>query len=105
MSYKRVYGATTRKVATRKPAKRDFVGFAYGDLSPRQAKIPQTVAENATNGMSRTFVWMGERPPCINTKTSSFGGFSRGDLSRFRPCLSYLCLAGRKVAARKDAKW
>jgi len=32
-------------------------------------------------------------------------GFLRGDLSRFRPCLSYLCLAGRKVATRKHAKW
>ena len=28
---------------------------------------------------------------------SPFGGFSRGDLSRFRPCLSYLCLARRTL--------
>jgi len=66
----------------------------------RLAKIRQTVAENAT----RTFVWRGERSPCENTNKSTFGGFSRGDLSRFRPCLSYLCMAGRKVATRKPAK-
>ena len=55
-------------------------------------------AENATHGMSRTFVWRVERSPCENTKTSLFGGFSRGSCSRFR-------LAGRKVATRKPAKW
>jgi len=87
------------------PQKRDFVGFLHGDLSPRQAKIRQTVAENATRGMSRTVVRRGERSPFENTKKSPFGGFSRGDLSRFRPCLSYFCLAGRKVASRKHAKW
>ena len=38
------------------PPKGDFVGFSHGDLSPHQAKIRQTVAENATHGMSRTFV-------------------------------------------------
>ena len=32
-----------------------------GDFSPRQAKIRQTVAENATHGMSRTFVWRGRK--------------------------------------------
>ena len=37
-----------------------------------------------------------------NTKRSPFGGFSRGDLSCFRSCLSYLCMAGRKVATRKS---
>ena len=37
------------------PPKGDFVGFSPGDLSSRQAKIRQTVAENATHGMSRTF--------------------------------------------------
>ena len=73
--------AKTRKVARENPPKGDFVGFSHGDLSPRQAKIRQTVAENATHGMSRTFVWRDERSPCLNTKKSSFGGFSRGDLS------------------------
>ena len=105
ISYKRVFGAKTRNVATRKLAKSDFVGFSHGELSPRQAKIRQTVAENSTHGMSRTFVWRGERSPCENTIKSSFGGFARGDLSRFRLCLSYLRLAGRKVATRKHAKW
>ena len=66
------------------PLKGDFVGFSHGDFSPRQAKIRQTVAENATQ-MWRTFVWRGERSPCENTKKSSFGGFSRGALSPFRP--------------------
>jgi len=50
------------------PPKGDFVGFSHGDLSSRQAKIRQTVAENATRGMSRAFVWRGERSPCQNTK-------------------------------------
>jgi len=59
----------------------DFDGFSPGDLSSRQAKIRQTVAENATHGMSRTFVWRGEKSPCENTKTSPFGGFSRGAFS------------------------
>ena len=31
--------------------KGDFGGFLHGDLSPRQANIRQTVAENATHGM------------------------------------------------------
>jgi len=75
------------------PPKGDFIGFSHGDLSPRQAKIRQTVAKNATRGMWRTFVWRGERSPCENTKKSPFGRLC-GDLSRFRPCLSYLCLAG-----------
>jgi len=87
------------------PPKGDFVGFSHGDLSPRQAKIRQTVAENALHGMSRTFLWRGERSPCENTRKSSFGGFSRGDFSCFCPCLSYFCLAGRKVATQKHAKW
>ena len=96
MSYKRVFGAKKSERSPREnPPKGDFVAFSHGDLSPRQSKIRQTVAEYATHRMLRTFVWRGERSPCENTKKSSFGGFSRGDLSRFRPCLSYLCLAGR----------
>jgi len=86
------------------PPKGDFVGFSHGDLSICQAKIRQTVAENATHWMSRTFVWRGERSPCENTKKSSFGGFSCGDLSRFRPCLSYVftCRAkGRHAKTRQ----
>jgi len=82
----------------------DFVGFSHGDLSPRQAKIRQTVAENATHEMSRTFVWRGEgrhaktrkrhhlagfrvatfrvfAPVCReNTPNGDFVGFLRGDL-------------------------
>jgi len=50
------------------PPKGDFVGFSHGNLSPRQAKIRQTVAENATHEMSRTFLWRGGRSPCENTK-------------------------------------
>jgi len=51
----------------------------------RQAKIRQTVAENATHEKCRTFVWRGERSPCQNMKLSPFGGFSRGAFSPFRP--------------------
>jgi len=85
MSYKRVFGAKTRKVTRENPPNGDFDGFSHGDLSPRQAKIRQTVAENATHGMSRTFVWRGKRSPCKNTKKSPFDGFSRGTFSPFRP--------------------
>jgi len=81
LSYKRVFAPKTRKVATRKPANGDFGGFSRGDLWPCQTKIRQTVAENATHGMSRTVVWRGERSPCKNTKKSPFGGFSRGAFS------------------------
>ena len=42
----------------------NFGGFLHGDRSPRQAKIRKTVAENATHGMSRTFVWRGEKSLC-----------------------------------------
>jgi len=59
--------------------------FLHGDLLPRQVKIRQTVAENATYGMWRTIVWRGEKSPCENTKKSPYGGFSRGAFSRFRP--------------------
>ena len=59
------------------PLKGDFVRFSYGDLSPRQAKIRPTVAENTTHGMSRTFVWRGEKSLCKNTNKSPFGGFPR----------------------------
>jgi len=45
----------------------DFGGFSLGDLLPRQAKIRQTVGENAPHGMLRTFVCRGEKSPCENT--------------------------------------
>jgi len=48
-------GRKRERSARENPPKGDFVGFSHGDLSPRQAKIRQTVAENATHGMSRTF--------------------------------------------------
>jgi len=46
----------------------DFGGFSHGDLSPRQAKIRQTVGEKTTHEKCWTFVWRGERSPCENTK-------------------------------------
>jgi len=114
MSYKRVSGAKTRKVATHNSPNGDLGGFYHGDLSPRQAKIRQTEAENATHGMSRTFVWRVEKSPCENTKKSPFGGFSRGDLSPRQAKIRHIyklrvfafhqsCfrLAGRQVAMRK----
>jgi len=54
-------------------------------MIPRNAKIPQTVAENATLGMSRTFVWRGEKSPCENTEKVTIDGFSHCAFSRFRP--------------------
>jgi len=63
------------------PSNGDFGGFSHGDLSPRQAKIRKTVAENAMHGMSRTFVLRGDRSPCENPTKSPFRGFSHGDLS------------------------
>jgi len=65
------------------PPNGDFGGFLHGDLSPRQAKIRQTVAKNATHGKWR-FFGGGAKSPCENTKKSPFGGFLSGDLSRFR---------------------
>jgi len=77
-----VFSGRKRERSPRKiPPKGDFVGFSHGDLLPRQVKIRQIVAENATHGMSRTFVWRGERPPCENTNKSPFHGFSRGAFS------------------------
>jgi len=61
-------GRKREKSPRENPLNSDFGGISHGDLSPRQAKIRQTVAENATRGMSRTFVWRGERSPCENTK-------------------------------------
>jgi len=86
MSYKRVFfGRKCKRSPRENPPNDDFGGFSHGDLSLRQAKIRQTVAENATSGMSRTFVWRGERSLCENTKKSPFGGFSRCAFSHFRP--------------------
>jgi len=70
-------------VAMRKCKRRGV--FSRGDHSPRQAKTRQTIGENATRGMSRTFLWRGERSSCENTKKSPFGGFLHGAFSRFRP--------------------
>jgi len=66
-----------QKVATRKPAKWWLSCF-------RMAKVHdiQCVAFSA---VCRIFVWRGGRSPCENPTKSPFGGFSRSDLSRFRP--------------------
>jgi len=59
----------------------------------------------------------GEKAPRENSPNVDFFVFSHGDLSPrnakirhfmprlFASCLSYLCLAGRKVATRKPANW
>jgi len=69
MSYKRVFGAKRRKVATRKPAKW---------------------------WLFRVFAWRTFAPPHGSTRHSM--------RCVFVYCLSYLCLARRKVAMRKPAK-
>jgi len=85
-------GRKREKSPCENPPNGDFGGVSHCDLSPRQAKIRQTVAENATHGMSRTFVWRGKRSPCENTisgrkrersprenpPNSDFSPFSRG---------------------------
>jgi len=78
-------GRNRERAPRENPHKGDFVGFSHGDLSPRTAKIRQTVTKNATHGMSRTFVFRGDRAPCENTKKSPFGAFSRDAFSSFRP--------------------
>ena len=89
--------AKTRQMVT-------FFVFSHGDLSPRHMKVRDIPCVVFSATVCRIFAWRGERSPCENPTKSPFGGFSRGDLSRFHPCLSYLCLAGRKVATRKHAK-
>ena len=45
-----VFTGRKREMSPREnPPKGDCVGFSHGDLSRRQAKIRQTVAENAWN--------------------------------------------------------
>ena len=80
------------------PPNDDFVVFSHGALSPRHTKVRDILCVAFSATVCRVFAWRDERSPCENTKKTSFGGCSRGDLSRFRPCLSYLCLAGQKVA-------
>jgi len=78
-----VFSGQKRERSPRENLPNGYIGdfFLHGDLLPRQAKIRQTVAENATHGMSRTFLWRGERSPCENSKKSTFGEFSRGAFS------------------------
>ena len=85
------------------PPKGDFVGFSHGNLSPRQAKIRQTVAKNATHGMSRTSVWWSERSPCENTKIHHFAGFHVATFYVFAPvCQIFPCRArGRHAKTRQ----
>ena len=105
MSYKRVFGVKTRKVATRKPAKRWFWRvFAWRPFA--------SPGKDMTNSSRKRNTWnvpyfrvAGRNVAMRKHKKSQFGGFTHGDFSRFRPCLSYLCLPGRKVATRKPAKW
>jgi len=76
-----------------------FCGFSHGDLSPRQSKIRQTVAENAS--MECRVLSCGETKK--HKKVNIWRFFAWRPFA-FSPFLSYLCLAGRKVAMRKSAK-
>jgi len=78
-----------------KPPNGDFGEFSHGDLSPRLAKIRQTVAENATWNVAY-FRVAGRKVAMRKHEKLLIGGFSRGACPRFR-------LAGRQVATRKPA--
>jgi len=101
-------GRKSVKAPRENPPNGDFFVFSHGDLSTRHTKVRQTEGEKATHAKCRTFVWRGERSLCENTKKSPFDPpHESTTLSMrrlFASCLSYLCLAGQKVATRKPAK-
>ena len=61
----RIFAMRGERSPRENPLNGDFGGFPHGEVSPRQAKIRQTVAENATHGMWRTFVWRAEKSPKV----------------------------------------
>ena len=78
-------GAKTKRSPRKNPPNDDFFVFSHGDFLPRHTKVRDNpcVAFSAT--VCRIFAWRGERSPCENPAKSPFCGFSRGNLSRFRP--------------------
>jgi len=104
-SYTRVFGAKTRKVATRKPTKWWFCRVVawLPFASPGKDTTISSRRRNACN--IAYFRVAGRKVAMRKHEKVIIVLVSRGDLSRFRPCLSYLCLAGRKVATRKHANW
>jgi len=80
------------RVATFLPAWRkgatpngDVFVFSHGDLSLHHTKVRDIPCDAFSATVCRNFAWRGERSPRKNPPKSSFGGFSHGDLSRFRP--------------------
>ena len=75
MSYKWVFGAKTRKGATRKPAKWWLFRVFAWDFSPRHTKVRHFPCVAFSPTVRRTFAWRGERSPRKNPPKSQFAGF------------------------------
>jgi len=90
MSYKRVFGLKTRKVATQKLAKWwGWRVFAWRPFVPP--------GKDTTNSSRKRNAWnvaylrvAGRKVAMRNTKKSPFGGFSRGDLSPRHPKIRHI---------------
>jgi len=87
MSYKRVFGAKTRKGATRNPG--DFFVFTctHGDLSPRHTKVRDIPCDAFSATVCRIFAWRDEMPPCENKKNYHLAGFRVAPYRVFAPKL------------------
>jgi len=78
-------GRTRERSPRENPPNDGFFVFLHSDLSPRHTKVRDILCVAFSASVCRIFAWRGERSPCENTTKSPFDGFSRGDLSRFRP--------------------
>jgi len=76
----RIFARRGERSPRKSPLNGDFGRFSHGDLSRRQAMIRQTVAENATHGMWRTFVWRGK-----TRKSHHLAGFRVAPFRVFAP--------------------
>ena len=78
MSYKRVFGAKTRQMLT-------FSGFRKATFRPATRKYATFHALRFRLLFVVSLPGEANGRMCENPTKSPFGGFSRGDLSRFRP--------------------
>jgi len=80
-----IFAPKKQMVATRKLARWWLFMFWHGDLSPRHTKVRYITCVAFSATVCRIIAKRSERSPCKNLSKSTFGGFSNGDLSRFRP--------------------
>ena len=74
-------GEKAKRRHAKNPPNGDFFVFSHGGLSPRHTKV--RVAFSAT--VCRVFAWRGDSRHAKTRQNHLLAGFSRGDLSRFRP--------------------